>query len=239
MSLEQVSENVWYLPAHPDLKQVQPTVGVVKGAHETILIDARNTPLVAHFVMRELDRIGAPPVSKVIYTHHHFDHVFGACVYNADVIAHSLCKQLLIEEARKPWGKNLLESEVQRDASLQGMADVLRAGVEDWSLFEIVLPSTAFENNLTLEGEGYRLELEHVGGRHAADSVVVSVVDEGVMFLGDSFYPPPLRLNSTDTSPDISMLRRFLDMGYETYIDGHSEPISRAELKAWLESNAS
>ena len=54
------------------------------------------------------------------------------------------------------------------------------------------------------------------------------------MFLGDSFYPPPLRLDSSDKSPDIVMLQGFLGTGYETFIDGHSEPIPNAELATWL-----
>lgn len=238
-ALKQVSERVWFLPAHPEPEKVQPTVGVVIGSDETVLVDAGNTPATAKLVTAELDRIGAPPVAKVVYTHHHWDHVFGACVYGVEAVSHSLCKQLLEEEAEKPWGLDFLEAELERDGSLEEMTEVLKKGVQDWSAFEIVVPTTTFDDQLTLEGDGYCLELEHVGGRHAQDSIVVSVVGESVMFLGDSFYPPPLRLNPTDTNPDTAMLRRFLETGYETLIDGHSEPFPRAELEAWLASNAS
>ena len=134
-SLKQITDLVWYLPASPLPEKVQPNVGVIIGADETVLIDAGNTPLVAHQIVIELARLEAPPISKVIYTHHHWDHVFGACVYGVEVVAHTSCKQLLEEEANKPWGLQYLVSEVERDSSLKSIADVLSVGVEDWKAF--------------------------------------------------------------------------------------------------------
>jgi glyoxylase-like metal-dependent hydrolase (beta-lactamase superfamily II) len=232
--LEQVGKRVWYLPAHPDPNQVQPLVGVVVGDGETVLIDAGNTPRTAETVLSELERIGAPPVGKVIYTHHHWDHVFGGCVYGAEAIAHTLCRTQLETEALKPWSEAFLIKEVSRDPTLEGMVNVLKLGVEDWEEFRIVVPKVSFEATYVVQGEGYRLELEHVGGKHAADSVVVNVPDEGVMFLGDSFYPPPLRLELADKSLDMEMLKGFLAEDCEFYLDGHSEPFAKTDLAAWL-----
>lgn len=232
--LEQIGGRVWYLPAHPDPNQVQPLVGVVVGDRETVLIDAGNTPRTAETVLSELERIGAPPVGKLIYTHHHWDHVFGGCVYGAEAIAHTLCRTQLEREALRPWSEAFLAEEVTRDPTLEGMANVLRLGVEDWAGFRIVVPEESFEATYVVQGEGYRLELEHVGGKHAADSVVVNVPDERVMFLGDSFYPPPLRLGFPDRSPDMEMLKSLLSKNCEFYLDGHGEPFSSTELVAEL-----
>ena len=90
-SLERLGERVWYLPAHPDPEKVQPVIGIVLGDEETVLIDAGNTPALADRLQDELNQIEVPPVTKIIYTHHHWDHVFGACTYEAQVIAHSRC----------------------------------------------------------------------------------------------------------------------------------------------------
>jgi glyoxylase-like metal-dependent hydrolase (beta-lactamase superfamily II) len=232
--LKQLSERVWHLPAHPEPDRVQPSVGVVVGDDETVLVDAGNTPALAEHVLAELNRIEAPSVGKVIYTHHHWDHVFGACVYGAEVIAHTRCRRILEAEAAKPWGVEFLAAEVASDSSLGTMAEILLEGVKDWNHFRIGVPTVTFNETLSIEGDGYRLELEYVGGRHADDSITVKVIDEGVFFIGDSFYPPPLRLNPVDKSLDLQMLRRFLAEDYGTYVDGHSAPISRDELAEWL-----
>jgi glyoxylase-like metal-dependent hydrolase (beta-lactamase superfamily II) len=237
-SLVQLSERVWYLPAHPDPQRVQPLVGVVVGRQETVLIDAGNTPALARHLRAELERRGAPPVTRIIYTHHHWDHVFGACAYDdPEVIAHNRCRERLKTQAANPWSPAFLETEVARDPSLATMAEMLRSGVDDWTTFVIAVPDRTFDHSLTVSGDGYRLELRHVGGRHADDSITVEVADEEVLFVGDSFYPPPLRLNPSDTSIDTRMLRELLRWGCHTYIDGHSEPISRSELTEWLAAN--
>jgi glyoxylase-like metal-dependent hydrolase (beta-lactamase superfamily II) len=233
-ALKQLSERVWHLPAHQEPGRVQPSVGVVVGRDETVLIDAGNTPALADNVLAELNRIEAPPVGKVIYTHHHWDHVFGACVYGAEVIAHTRCRRILEGEAAKPWGVEFLAAEIAVDSSLSTMAEILLEGVKDWNDFRIEVPTVTFDETLSIEGDGFRLELEHVGGRHAEDSITVKVVGEGAYFIGDSFYPPTLRLNPVDKSLDLQMLRRFLAEDYGTYVDGHSAPIPRIELAKWL-----
>lgn len=238
-ALERIGERVWYLPPHPDPEQVQPLVGVIVGDRETVLIDAGNTPRTAGTVLGELERIGAPPVGKIIYTHHHWDHAFGGCVYHAPTIAHAGCLAQLEKEALKPWSDAFLTEEVTRDPTLEGMANVLRQGVENWKDFHIVVPAMSFEMAYELQGDGYRLELKHVGGKHAADSIVVRVPDEKIMFLGDSFYPPPLRLGLPDKSVDIEMLKRFLSEDCDLYLDGHGEPFTKMDLAAGLsEDNA-
>lgn len=233
-TLRQVSARVWYLPPHLDPEQVQPLVGVIVGDRETVLIDAGNTPHTAKTVLSELERIGAPPVGQIIYTHHHWDHVFGGCVYGAPAIAHNRCLVQLEKEALKPWSELFLTGEVARDPTLEGMANVLRQGVESWEDFHIVVPALSFETVHLLRGDGYRLELKHVGGKHAADSVVVIMPDEKIMFLGDSFYPPPLRLGLSDRRPDIEMLKNFLYEDCELYLDGHGAPFTKTELAAGL-----
>lgn len=232
-TLEQIGKRVWHLPPHPDPEQVQPRVGVVVGNKETVLIDAGNTSRIAKTVLSELERIGAPPVGKVIYTHHHWDHVFGGCVYGAEATAHTLCRTQLETEALKPWSEAFLTEEVSRDPTLQGRADILKRGV-DWTDFRVIVPDVTFETTYEMPGDGYRLELKHVGGKHAEDSVIVVVPDEKIMFLGDSFYPPPRRLGPPDESFDMEMLRGFLSEDCEFYLDGHSEPFTKTDLATWL-----
>ena len=235
--VKQLSGRVWHLPAHPDQKRVQPNVGLIVGNEETVLVDAGNTPALAEHVVAETRRIAAPPISKVIYTHHHWDHVFGACVYDVEAVAHTLCETLLQKEAARPWSLGYLEAEAERDASLKMVADILGAGVTNWASFKVILPTITFEDSYTLEGAGYRLELRHLGGKHAPDSISVAVEGEGVLFVGDSFYPPPSRLNSPDNTLDTSMLRGFLETGCNLFVDGHSTPFSKAELKEGVQTN--
>jgi glyoxylase-like metal-dependent hydrolase (beta-lactamase superfamily II) len=51
------------------------------------------------------------------------------------------------------------------------------------------VPEPTFTDHLTIPPDNETLELEHVGGLHAPDSIVVRVRKASVMFVGDCFYP--------------------------------------------------
>ena len=113
--LIQIDDHVWYWPHHPNPLAVQPSIGVVAGQRGSVLVDAGNSPAQARQVGAALTQAGIPPVSLIIYTHHHWDHVWGACAFSAPVIAHSKCRDILIKEAQKPWSTAYLEELIQQN----------------------------------------------------------------------------------------------------------------------------
>jgi glyoxylase-like metal-dependent hydrolase (beta-lactamase superfamily II) len=106
MKLTQLTEHTWLLPHHPNADAVQSSIGVITTLNETILVDAGNSPRLARKIKTELARRNLPHVSRIIYTHHHWDHIYGACEFDVPVTAHVICKSILEEESRKPWGSN-------------------------------------------------------------------------------------------------------------------------------------
>jgi glyoxylase-like metal-dependent hydrolase (beta-lactamase superfamily II) len=78
------------------------------------------------------------------------------------------------------------------------------------------------------------MKLTHVGGEHAEDSIVVKVPQEGVMFLGDCYYVPPLHLRKSGSRPSIDMLKKLNNDTYHLYVEGHDDPFSREELLEFL-----
>lgn len=233
LKLTQISPHVWILPRHPDKNRVQATVGMVLAANQTILIDAGNSMQLARHIQATLAAMGAPPISHVVYTHHHWDHSFGACVYGVPVIAHHLSRQFLTQMQQENVGETFLRTRVERNPRL-----ILDWTAEDWAEFKIVLPEITYEERDCLRFGDVSLELVHVGGVHAADSTVIKVVDEGVMFLGDCYYPAPGYENPTDQMLDMAMLANLLDERYNTYIDGHNAPMETRHMRRILRSQA-
>jgi hypothetical protein len=105
-----LAPNVWLLPCDDDADagRVQPAVGIVCSATQTVLVDAGNGPAHARRIRAALDRIAAPPLRCVIYTHHHPDHVFGAQLFGVPAIAHELGRALVAELAARSWSREAL-----------------------------------------------------------------------------------------------------------------------------------
>ncbi len=237
LTLKPLTEHIWLLPHDPDETAVQSAIGVITTQNESILIDAGNSPRLARKLKTELARNNLPPVSHIIYTHHHWDHVYGACEFDVPVTAHRICKAILEVESRKPWGIEYLSEEIKREPKLTASYNARAKSIEDWASFRIVVPEEVFKAEKAIHLNGLTIELEHVGGEHAEDSIVVKVPQDGVMFISDCYYPPPLHLRKPDSAPSLDMLRRLQNGAYNLYVEGHDKPFTRAELLKFLQEN--
>lgn len=235
-TLRQVASNVWIFPRDEDPNRTQPNVGIIVAGKHTILVDGGNSPRHARRIMIALDDIQAPAVSYVIYTHSHWDHVFGAMVFGAPAIGHELCRKQLMETATKPWSHAYIQEEIIRTPNRESQFRAINRAVEDWRNFRIVLPEIVLAKTLRLYLEGTTIEVEHVGGQHAPDSVIVRLPESRTLFLGDCFYPPPMHLRELEDKLDFPMMRSLVDAGIDTYIDGHGDPVDRAGFEGKIES---
>lgn len=233
--LTQLTEHVWLYPHNPDTRVDQSSIGVIAVRDQSWLIDAGNSPRLARMVKAEMARCRLPPVTRILYTHHHWDHVYGACEYNVPVTAHSLCRDILEKESKMPWGIEYLNEEIRRNPKLAVSYGARARVIDDWGTFRIIVPEDGFEKAKLIQLDGLAIELEHVGGGHAEDSIVVKIPQEGVMFLGDCYYLPPLHLRKPDSAPAFDMLERLQSEAYNLYVEGHDKPFTRAQLIELLE----
>jgi glyoxylase-like metal-dependent hydrolase (beta-lactamase superfamily II) len=237
LTLKPLTEHIWLLPHNPDETAVQSSIGVITSQNRSVLIDAGNSPRLARKIKTELVRNNLPPVSRIIYTHHHWDHIYGACEFDVPVTAHRICKAILEAESRKPWDIEYLSEEIKREPKLTASYNARAKSIEDWASFRIVVPGETFETKKVIHVDELTIELEHVGGEHAEDSIIVKIPEDEVMFIGDCYYPPPLHLRKPDSAPSFDMLRRLQDDAYSLYVEGHDKPFTRTELLKFLQEN--
>ena len=234
--LIQLKERIWYYPPAKNTKKIEPAIGVIITAAGTVLVDAGNSVQHAERVQAALDAIYAPPVTHLIYTHRHWDHILGAQFWsNAEVIAHQTCAAYVAEMCNT-WGPAYLHQRGEKFPSMRGVYMLIDTLV-DWDTFQIIEPSIVFEETrMTFTHGGLDIVITHVGGAHADDSTVVCA--DNVIFLGDSYYPPAGPSFDPANKPDYAMLRRFLDEGYEWFVDGHREATTAATMRRFLEGRA-
>lgn len=226
--MKQLTEHVWIFPPDKDPNRVKPSVGVITTPTQTILIDAGNSPSHAREIHAALQQMNMPPVSHIIYTHHHWDHIFGAKVFNVPVIAHLVCDFRTRKYAEHPWGVAHVARVIEDIPELRiGFSEIQRLMADEWDTWNIILPSIIIRPKKDrIQFDGITLEIEHIGGKHSDDSTLITVIEDGVMFLGDCFYPPPAFLrqpdDALDSVPDYAMLTSLLNRNHTWYVDGHS-----------------
>jgi glyoxylase-like metal-dependent hydrolase (beta-lactamase superfamily II) len=206
LSAEQISEHVWWMkPGPPD----RPSLCAVVGERWTLALDAGSSR--AH-TRQFLDRLPARP-SAVVYTHSHWDHVFGGVEIGGLVIAHTLTAEKLVEKAARDWTD---------DANVN---ENVRTELPAPRVVEIAQADVTFDEGLVFELGGVRVHARHVGGAHAADSSVMFVEPDGVLFLGDALCD----------AVDERLEHAVLAFDAQRYVEGHHPAVStRAEIEALI-----
>ncbi|MEH0982625.1 MBL fold metallo-hydrolase [Micromonospora sp. CPCC 205556] len=230
MTFHQLAGRVWIFPGDPEPDNVQPAVALITDERGSVLVDAGHSPGHAREIRAALTISGLPEPRWLVYTHHHWDHVWGACAWpGVEIVGHVAGERLLRDEAARPWSHRYLREQVRANPRLGPSFRARALAMDSWDDFTVLPPTRTFTDELTLP-TGVRLR--HVGGGHAPDSTVVLVPDSAVMLLGDCFYPPPAHLRGPGDAPDLALVRRLLGPDHHWYVASHTDPMTLDEARA-------
>ena len=149
----------------------QDIVAVLGDGGEVLVVDTRSSPAQAREILEDLGELRAGPVSVVVNTHGHYDHVFGNAQLRPAVIwGHERCK-VMIETTGE-------EQLVALRREVPQLAD---------ELTEVVLdpPDQLFADAATIDLGGREIRLAYLGRGHTDNDVVLSVPDADVLCAGD------------------------------------------------------
>jgi glyoxylase-like metal-dependent hydrolase (beta-lactamase superfamily II) len=145
------------------------------------------------------------------------------------VIAHVDTAAELAVQAAYDWSDEALDQRVRDGREIAFCADHLRLELPDRSDLEIVLPSETFTGRRSVDLGGVRADIAHVGGDHAADSCVIHVPGDDVLFLGDCLYQ---RLYAPEPLLTVAGVRALVDrvrpFPVAVAVEGHDEAMADA-----------
>jgi glyoxylase-like metal-dependent hydrolase (beta-lactamase superfamily II) len=172
--------------------------------------------------------------SMVVYTHSDWDHVLGGAEIGGLVIAHAQTAAGLIELADRDWSDEGLDRRVAAGLSSPQHAANVREELPSPRVVEVALADVVFHDGIEIDLGGVSVRVRHVGGDHSADSSVMYVEPDGVLFLGDCMYASP----EGALTPESAFRLRDTILGFaaEHYVEGHHESVSsRREMEDLFE----
>lgn len=140
-----------------------------------VVFDALGSVPLGEQLLREIRKLTAQPVKRVIVSHYHADHIYGLHAFRAagaEIWAHR-------------DGRAYLASEVARERLAQR-----RALLPRW-IDERTQPLPAdrwLAGDETFELGGVRFELQHVGPAHSPEDLAMLVSPDGVLYSGDLIF---------------------------------------------------
>jgi glyoxylase-like metal-dependent hydrolase (beta-lactamase superfamily II) len=227
MKLEQISDHVYANLSG----ETGGNIGIIELEDQVLAVDAQY-PVSGRDFRASISSVTSKPVTHLCLTHYHGDHIFGAQAFvDCEIVAHRWLKAKMEENLQSVWAPE------HRD---QFLDEVRTNRPENLWLFDglkIVLPTQVFDDRIQWDG----VEMIHMGG-HSADSSIVYIRDDRVLFAGDLIFAqtfPWAGDPSADPDQWIHAFTRLLEMEIDTVIPGHGPRCDKAEImlqRDWFEA---
>ncbi|ETI68399.1 MBL fold metallo-hydrolase [Neobacillus vireti] len=231
--LQKTSERIVYLPPYQETDR--PILAAVVGEERTLLIDAGNSSSHAQLFLAQLEELHIRG-DLLVLTHWHWDHVFGMSDMPMPAIAYNKTEEKIKELQTLSWEDEFLDQRVNEGTEIPFCADAIKKELGNQREITLTTPAIIFDNRLTINLGGVTGIIEHVGGDHSADSCVIHIPEEKVLFLGDCLYA---NLYSKKWSYTIEKTRRLIEQ-IETYeaetffLSHHEAPLTKKEFQSML-----
>ena len=179
MKLKQVSKHVYYVEGPPgapaDNDGFMSNASVIIGDNEVVVFDSLGTPSLAYLLLSKIKRITDKPIRKLILSHYHADHIYGAQVFKdigAEVIA--------------PLGA---QTYINSPAAL-GRLTERRESLFPWvnEATRIIKPDRLIRKDEKIDIGGVSLHIVSLGSTHSDGDLMVYVNPDRVLLAGDLMF---------------------------------------------------
>ncbi|MFM2276205.1 MAG: hypothetical protein RL211_2077 [Pseudomonadota bacterium] len=223
MVAKNVSPSVWYveglgaLGSSANQNFISNSAFIVTSAG-VVVIDALGSPVLADRLIREIRKITPIPVTHVIVTHYHADHIYGLQTMKtrgARIIAHRAAQEYLNSDNAR------LRLEVSRQE--------LGPWIDDTT--QLVPADEWIDDLRELSVGGVRFILQPMGPAHTPEDLVVYMPKEKVLFAGDLVFRSRIPyVGQADSAHWIQSLDTLLAFDPIVIVPGHG-PISSEARK--------
>ena len=219
MVAQQVAADVWYVEGLPMLgssanQNFISNAGFVVTKQGVVVIDALGSPVLAQRLLDQIRSITLQPVTHVIVTHYHADHIYGLQTFKAigaRIIAHQA-------------GREYLQSENARSR-----LESSRQSMEPW----VNEQTRLIEADDWLDGEqmltvgGVHFQIKPMGPSHTPEDLVVYLPEKRLLFAGDLVFRNRVPfVGQADSGHWIKALDALLAFDATAIVPGHG-PLSR------------
>ena len=223
---EQVSKSAWYVQGlsalgTPDNRNFISNAAFVVTQDGVVVIDALGSPALAMRLLEEIRKHTAKPVTHVLVTHYHADHIYGLQTFKdagATVIAHAAGREYLNSDT----------AALRLQASRTELAPWIDASTR------LVPADEWITGPVERTIGGVRFLLRPIGPAHTPEDLAIFLPDEKVLFAGDLVFRQRIPfVGQANSGQWIKSLDTLLGFDAAVVVPGHG-PVSH-EARADME----
>lgn len=215
---QQVSPSAWYVEGvsalgSPANRNFISNAAFVVTPAGVVVVDALGSPALAGELVAQIRKVTDKPVTHVIVTHYHADHIYGLQTFKAlgaRIIAHGAAREYLNSDTAR------LRLEASREELAPWVNDQTRlVEADEW---------LAADKTLVVGGTEFRIKM--VGPSHTPEDLVIYLPGEKVLFAGDLVFRSRIPyVGKADSQHWIAALKTLLTFDAAVIVPGHG-PLS-------------
>ncbi|WP_371813881.1 MBL fold metallo-hydrolase [Diaphorobacter sp. HDW4A] len=215
MEVKSVAPNVYYVQGvsalgSPANQNFISNAGFVVTDDSVVVIDALGSPALAEELVKKIKAITSKPISTVILTHYHADHIYGLQVFKAlgaKIIANGQAKEYINSDTAR----------LRLEASRTELAPWINASTQ-----MVTADEWMDKDALTLKIGGTEFVLQHMGPAHTPEDTAVFLPQSGVLFIGDVVFRKRIPyVGQADSRHWIAALDALLKLPVKVMVPGH------------------
>ncbi|XXM72331.1 MBL fold metallo-hydrolase [Lysinibacillus sphaericus] len=232
-TLEKVSANVYAAIAKEGSGSVA-NAGFIDLGDKLMVFDTFNTQQASADLRDIAEKVTEQPVTWVINSHWHGDHIrgnqtFKDCTIISSEITYSKMKEShpsrIMKQKNDLQGlSHYIESlRKKNDRALIDQINFLREIEKSLPALELILPHQTFKEKLTFFGSKCSAELFSLGGGHSFCDAILYIPEEKVILMGDLLFVGCHPTFFEESNPDqwVEILRKVEGLDFEVAVPGH------------------
>jgi glyoxylase-like metal-dependent hydrolase (beta-lactamase superfamily II) len=184
-----------------------------------VMFDALGSPSLAAKLLKKIRTISDKPITKVIVSHYHADHIYGLQVFK-ELGAEILASDGAFKYIGSPQAEERLEER--------------RFSLEPWvsESTKVLSPDVVIEKDTPLTVGGVELHINYLGDAHSDGDLALYVVPDKVLLSGDIIFEGRVPfVGSANTKRWLEVLTNLETQGLHALLPGHG-PAAKKPNKA-------
>jgi glyoxylase-like metal-dependent hydrolase (beta-lactamase superfamily II) len=227
-SFEKVSNNTWVMHGplelpNPQNKGFMNNPGLIKTSAGLVVIDPGSTVQVGEHVISEIKKIDTQPIVAVFNTHIHGDHW----------LANQAIKAIYPDVKIYGHPEMLVEIEQGEGDSWVQTMETMTEGASKGTM--VVAPNNTVDNSDIIKIGDTSFKIHHYGIAHTKTDIMIEVVENNTVFLGDNVLAKRMpRMSDGTFQGSISTINTVLESNAKTYVPGHGQTGDNAMVLDYL-----
>ncbi|MCC7402671.1 MAG: MBL fold metallo-hydrolase [Chitinophagaceae bacterium] len=250
--IRQLAPGVWAVIHHEQGGRAICNAGIVDLGNKTLVFDAFINQNAAAELKKKAEQLTGRPVSFVINSHFHDDHIRGnqSFIPGASIISTEWTKNKIqeTEPGEQEWAKKNTATQLKKSMEQLASApenekneasvwvNYYKAITQSLPDLKMTLPDITFSNSFRIYGSKRTVQLVEYKNCHTGSDIVMILPEEGIVFMGDLLFTerhPWLGDGNPETWKS-TLNKLYADTTLKLFVPGHGRVCQKDQLQVLM-----